>query len=196
MARRIGGLAAACAELREAGPVDSPTFSGRLAVAHVRKALQVAALLISALPLGSIAASAQQAEAQSCAENLTQQLRRFSEKCLSDLVSYVASQPKMAAKIYSESEKYYITITRDGDGLRAEAVSKANYPLMKEEAETTLKQIGWTPPENESADWKKHFGGDRVRAGAAAEDLAKALSAYGMKQGEAISLTVGPDITG
>jgi len=152
--------------------------------------------MISAVSMGSAAASAQQAEGQSCAENLTQQLRRFSEKCLSDLVSYVASQPKMAAKIYGETEKYYIALIRDGDGVRGEAVSKANYPLMKEEAENALKQLGWQAPENESADWRKRFSGDQVKTGRAAEDLAKALAAYGLKQGEAVSLTVGPDIAG
>jgi hypothetical protein len=164
-------------------------------VVQARKALQVAALLISAVSFGPIA-HAQQAETQSCAENLTQQLRRFSEKCLSDLVSYVASQPKMAAKIYGETEKYYIAVVRDGDGVRGEAVSKANYPLMKDEAENALKQLGWQAPENESADWKKRFSGEQVKAGRAVEDLAKALAAYGLKQGEAVSLTVGPDIAG
>jgi hypothetical protein len=164
-------------------------------VAHARKALQIGAVLISTLVAPS-AADAQQAEGQSCAENLTQQLRRFSEKCLADLVSYVASQPKMAAKIYGETEKFYISVTRDGDGLKADAVSKFNYPLMKEEAEKTLKQLGWQAPENESDDWTKHFGGDHIRSGAAAEDLAKALAAYGLKPGQAISLTVGADIAG
>jgi hypothetical protein len=153
-------------------------------------------VLISTLVFAPIAAEAQQAEGQSCAENLTQQLRRFSEKCLADLVSYVASQPKMSAKIYGETEKFYISVTRDGDGIKADAVSKFNYPLMKEEAEKTLKQLGWQAPENESDDWTKHFGGDRVRSGAAAEDLVKALAAYGLKPGQAISLTVGADTAG
>lgn len=165
-------------------------------MAHVRKAVQIATLLVSALTIGPIAPKAQQSEGQSCAEKLTEQLRRFSDKCLSDLVSYVASQPKMAAKIYGETEKYYITITRDGDGLRGEAVSKSNYPLMKEDAENTLKQLGWQAPENETAHWKKHFSSDRIKTGGAAEDLAKALGAYGLQQGQAISLTVGPEISG
>jgi hypothetical protein len=165
-------------------------------VTYGRKALQIGALLIPTLLAGPVAAQGQQSEGQSCAEKLTQQLRRFSEKCLSDLVSYVASHPKMAAKIYGETEKYYIVVAQDGDGLRAEAVSKFNYPLMKDETANTLKQLGWLAPENESDDWTKRFGSDRVRSGAAAEDLAKALAAYGLKQGQAISLTVGTDISG
>jgi hypothetical protein len=68
--------------------------------------------------------------------------------------------------------------------------------LMKAETETALKQLGWSPPENESDNWKKHFSRDRVSAGAAAEDLAKALSAYGLRQGQAISLTVGTETSG
>ena len=161
-----------------------------------RKVLHIGALLISTLAIGAIPSQAQQGESQSCAERLTQQLRRFSEKCLSDLVSYVASQPKMAARISGETEKYYILVAQEGDGIRAEAVSKLNYPLMKDETANALKQLGWMPPENESDNWKKGFGGDRVKSGAAAEDLAKALAAYGLTQGQAISLTVGTDIAG
>ena len=156
----------------------------------------IKALLMLALVTGSSPARAQQNEAQSCAEKLTEQLRRFSEKCLSDLVAFVASQPKMAAKIYSETDKYFILVAHDGDGVRAEAVSKFNYPLMKDDTANTLKQLGWNPPENESDNWRKRIGGDRVKTGAAAEELAKALAAYGMAQGGAISLTVGTDISG
>jgi type III secretion system-like peptide-binding chaperone len=159
-----------------------------------RKALH-GILLLAVVIVAPVMVSAQQSEGQSCAEKLTEQLRRFSEKCLADLVSYVASQPKMAAKIFGETEKYYIVIAQEGGGLRAEAVSKFNYPLMKEETAGVLKQLGWHPPENESDNWKKHISGDRVRTGAAAEDLAKALAAYGLSQGQAISLTVGTDIS-
>ncbi len=163
---------------------------------HGRKALQIGALLASTLLLGPVAVEAQQGDAQSCAEKLTQQLRRFNEKCLADLVSYVLSEPKMAARIYSEKEKYHITIIREGDGIRAEAVSKFNFPLMRDGTATTLKQLGWAPPENESDNWTKRMAGDSAAGGRAAEDLAKALSAYGLTPGEAISLTVGGDISG
>jgi hypothetical protein len=160
-----------------------------------RKARHVAALFVLAVAAAPHAANAQQGEGQSCAEPLTQQLRRFSAKCLSDLVAYVAAQAKMGAKIYSESEKYYILVSRDGDGLRADAVSRFNFPFMKEGTENTLKQLGWQAPENESDNWRKRFTGDHARTGAAAEDLAKALAAYGLTQGQAISLTVGADVT-
>jgi hypothetical protein len=165
-------------------------------VSDRRKVLQAGALLILAVALGPTAANAQQNGAPSCAEKMTEQLRRFSEKCLSDLLAYVAAQPKMAARVASETEKFYVVITRDGDGLRAEAVSKFNFPFMKDDTANTLKQLGWLPPENESANWKKHIGGERVRSGAAAEDITKALAAYGLTSGEAITLTVGPDISG
>jgi hypothetical protein len=161
-----------------------------------RDGLRFGALFIGTIAIWPTAAASQQGESQSCAERLTQQLRRFSEKCLSDLVAYVASQPKMAAKIHGETEKFYVLIAQDGDGLRAEAVSKLNYPLLRDETTNALKQLGWLPPENESDNWRKRYGGDRIGNGAAAEDLAKALSAYGLRQGQAISLTVGTDISG
>lgn len=161
---------------------------------YERKAVIGGTLLVVALVVGSATGDAQQGDEQSCAQTLSHQLRRFSVKCLSDLASYVASQPKMAAKIYSEEQKYYLVITNDGDGIRAEAVSKFNFPLMKDETANALKQLGWMPPENESDNWRKHIGSDRVMSGAAAEELARALSAYGLMQGQAISLTVGTDI--
>jgi hypothetical protein len=101
----------------------------------------------------------------------------------------------MSAKIYGEKEKYYIILTRAEDGLLAEAVSKFNYPLMKEDTPDILKQLGWTPPENESDNWKKKLASGSVQSGIAAQDVSKALSAYGLKQSEAISLTVGPKIS-
>jgi len=146
--------------------------------------------------MAPIPTPAQQSEGQSCTEKLTEQLRRFSEKCLSDLVSYVASQPKMAAKIFSETDKYYILVAHDGDGVRAEAVSKFNYPLMRNETADALKQLGWMAPENESANWKKQYGREPITTGAAAQDLAKALAAYGLTPGEAVSLTIGTDVSG
>jgi hypothetical protein len=177
-------------------PVDVPSSTREEPVTDQRKALPFAALIISAVALGATAAPAQQSEAPSCAETLTQQLRRFNEKCLADLVSFVASQPKMAARIYGESEKFYIILAQEGDGVRGEAVSKFNYPLMKDETAKTLEKLGWRPPENESDNWKMQFAGDRVKSGAAAEELAKALSAYGLTQGQAMSLTVGPQLGG
>jgi alpha-mannosidase len=162
---------------------------------HWQKALRVAALVLSVPAVSSVAAVAQQEKEPSCAETMTEQLRRFSEKCLSDLISFVASQPDMSAKVYSEKEKYYIVLTRTGDGLLAEAVSKFNYPLMKADTPDILKQLGWAAPENESDNWKKSVSSDSVKTGGAAQDLSSALSAYGLKPGEAISLTVGPKLS-
>jgi hypothetical protein len=159
-----------------------------------QKTLQVATVVLFAPVAFTGAAVAQQSDEASCSGTMTQQLRRFSEKCLSDLVTFVASQPEMAAKVYSEKEKYFVSIIRTDDGLLAEAVSKFNYPLMKEDAPEALKRLGWMPPENESDNWNKKIPGDQVRAGAAAQELSRALAAYGLKQGEAISLTVGPKL--
>ena len=96
-----------------------------------QKSLQVLTIVLFASAAVSGAAVAQQGDEASCAGTMTQQLRRFSEKCLSDLVTFVASQPDMTAKVYSEKEKYFVSVIRTGDGLLAEAVSKFNYPLMK-----------------------------------------------------------------
>jgi hypothetical protein len=159
-----------------------------------QKTLQVSTLILFASAAVSGAAVAQQAEDTSCSGTMTQQLRRFSEKCLSDLVTFVASRPDMTAKVYSEKEKYYVSVIRTDDGLLVEAVSKFNYPLMKEDIPEALKRLGWTPPENESDNWKKKIPSDQVRAGVGAQDLSQALAAYGLKQGEAISLTVGPKL--
>jgi hypothetical protein len=159
-----------------------------------QKTLQVATVVLLASAAGSGAAVAQQGDDASCSGTMTQQLRRFSEKCLSDLVTFVASQPDMAAKVYSESEKYFVSVMRTEDGLLAEAVSQFNYPLMKEDTPEALKRLGWMPPENESDNWNKKISSDRVRAGEAAQELSRALAAYGLKQGEAISLTVGPKL--
>ena len=159
-----------------------------------QRSLQVLTIVLyaSAAVLG--AAVAQQGDEASCAGTMTQQLRRFSEKCLSDLVTFVASQPDMTAKVYSEKEKYFVSVIRTGDGLLAEAVSKFNYPLMKEDTPEALKRFGWMPPENESDNWNKKIPADQIRAGAAAQELSRALAAYGLKPGEAISLTVGPKL--
>ena len=117
----------------------------------------------------------------------------LNENCLSELVSFVASQSGLSAKIFSENEKYYVALTRNDGELIAEAVSKFNYPLMKDDVANTLKQLGWTPPENKLDDWKKRISGDDVRNGVAAEDIAKALAAYGLKKGEAIAVTIGAE---
>ena len=162
---------------------------------HWQKIVQAAALVLLIPAGGSGAAVAQQQTEPSCAEAMTDQLRRFSEKCLSDLISFIASQPDMTAKVYSEKEKYYIVITRTNEGLLAEAVSKFNYPLMKADTPDILKQLGWAAPENESDNWKKTIGSDSARTSRAAQELSSALSAYGLKQGEAISLTVGPKLS-
>ena len=159
-----------------------------------QKTLQVATIVLFAPATFMGAAVAQQGDEGSCSGTMTQQLRRFSEKCLSDLVTFVASQPDMTAKVYSEKEKYFVSIIRTDDGLLTEAVSKFNYPLMKEDTPEALKRLGWMPPENESDNWKKKIPSDQVRAGAAAQELSRALAAYGLKQGEAISLTVGPKL--
>lgn len=50
------------------------------------------------------------------------------------------------------------------------------------------------PPENEADNWNKNIRAGQVRAGAAAQELSQAFAAYGIKQGEAISLTVGPKL--
>jgi hypothetical protein len=158
---------------------------------HGRKALQVGVLMISSLAFAPSALRAQQDEGSSCAERMTEQLRRFNEKCLSDLVTYMTLQDGLAAKISSENEKYYVELTKNNGGLIVEAVSKFNYPLMKDDVASTLKQLGWTPPENESDNWKKLISSDDVKNGVAAEDIAKALAAYGLKKGEAIAVTIG-----
>ncbi len=159
-----------------------------------QKTLQVVTIVLFATATFLGAAVAQQGDEASCSGTMTQQLKRFSEKCLSDLVAFVASQPDMTAKVYSEKEKYFVSVMRTDDGLLAEAVSKFNYPLMKEDTPEALKRLGWMPPENESDNWNKKIPSDQVRAGAAAQELSRALAAYGLKQGEAISLTVGPKL--
>jgi hypothetical protein len=163
---------------------------------RLRRTLQIGASILGCLAMAPLPAGAQEGEDQSCAEQMTDQLRRFRQECLADLVSYVASQPEMSAKILSEDEKYYVILTRDGEGLRAEAVSRFNYPLMQADTENTLNRLGWTPPENESDNWQKEFGAGPAESAAVAEQLGEALAAYGLEQGEAISLTVGTEISG
>jgi hypothetical protein len=156
--------------------------------------LGISMLLMGSCALAPTAAKAQE-DSQSCTGQLTQQLRRFSEKCISGLVGYVASQSEMGARISSESEKYYVLLVKDAKGFRAEAVSKFNFPMVRDETVDSLKRLGWVPPENEGDNWKKPIGADRANTGAAAEDVTKALEAYGLKKGEAISLTVGAELS-
>ncbi len=161
---------------------------------QVRTVLGISMLLIGSLALNATSVKAQQGgEDQTCAGPLTQQLRRYSEKCLSDLVRYVASQPGMGARILSESDKYYILLVKDAKGFRTEAVSQFNFPMMKDETAEGLKRLGWMAPENESDNWKKPISAEN--AGAAAQDVARALEAYGLKKGDAISLTVGTELS-
>ena len=160
-----------------------------------RTLLPLVSVFLGAFSISVGPAPAQQGAEPSCAETLTEQLRRFSDKCVSDLVTYVASQPTMAAKIYSEKEKYYVALTRTDEGLLMEAVSKANHPLMKPDTPDLLKQLGWEAPENESDNWKKSVSRDAVRNGDASRQVIEALGAYGLKPGEAVSLTIGPKVS-
>lgn len=149
-----------------------------------RNALIIATLLVWSGP----GAAQQAAESQSCAGELTDQLRRFNEQCLSDLVGFVASKPKATARVLGEKAKFYVQLTRGPNGLDAEAVSRANFPFMTPDTGEALKSLGWAPPENEQGNYRKHYGtGDPART---AEDIAKTLAAYGLAKGEAISLTV------
>ncbi|QQP92985.1 hypothetical protein IGS68_27810 (plasmid) [Skermanella sp. TT6] len=157
--------------------------------------LQATALALSVPAAGSGGAAAQQPDRASCAGVMTEQSRSFTEDCLSDLATFVASQPEMAAKVYSEKDSSYVTLTRTDDGIRAEAVSKFNHPLMKADTPDILERLGWSAPENESDNWKKDIGSASLGNGGAARELGKALEAYGVKQGEAISLTVGPKLS-
>ncbi|WP_207482327.1 TY-Chap domain-containing protein [Arenibaculum pallidiluteum] len=159
---------------------------------NARTFIRAGLMLISGFALEPTVAAAQQTGPSSCAGTMTLQLRRYSESCLTELVSYVATHPRMAAKIAAEDEKYYVIVTNDGSGVRAEAVSKFNYPLMKDSTADSLKQLGWQAPENEGGNWTKHLGTEA----AAVEEVAKALRAYGMDQAEALSLTIGTEVTG
>jgi hypothetical protein len=150
-------------------------------------------LLAGCLALGPTGTNAQLDEAQACTGRLTQQLRRYSERCISDLVGYVTSQPGMEAKIYSEGEKFYVLLANDAKGFRAEAPSKFNFPMMRDETAAELKRLGWAAPENEGDNWKKEIGAGSPDA--VARDVAQALEAYGLQKGQAISLTVDTRLT-
>jgi hypothetical protein len=151
------------------------------------------ALIVLALAGLALAppALAQPAGEQSCAGAMTEQLRRFGEQCLTDLVTWVAAQPKARARILNEADKWFVQLTRTPEGIEAEAASKVNVPLMKPGTEEALKNLGWQPPDNEAGGYKKRFPADATASRAAADDLAKAFAAYGLTRGAAISLTVG-----
>ncbi len=86
---------------------------------------QAAALFILAAAFAASAGGAQEAD-KGCAGRMTEQLRRFNETCLNDLVRHLSGSPKGSARIWNENQKFYIKLTRAGAGLRAEAVSKYN----------------------------------------------------------------------
>lgn len=135
-------------------------------------------------------ASAQTGGDTSCAQRLDQQLRRLSEQCVAQLVMFTGSLPKGSARIASEKDKYYVSISRTADGVLAESVSRQNFPFMKPEIEQTLKALGWTPPDVEFGGFKREFAQGDVQSGGAAREIVKALQAFGIAPGEAISLTV------
>jgi hypothetical protein len=171
------------------GAAQSKRRTQRQASGAASLAIVSALLACLAVPQGALA---QATPGESCGEKLTNQLRRFNEKCLGDLVAYVGGAPKGTARIVNEAEKYWIKLAHTDEGLRAEGVSKAEYPLMKPDTESGLKALGWQPPENEFGSFWRVFGRDDIGNGKAAEELAKALRAYGMAPGEAISITAGP----
>ncbi len=150
-------------------------------------------VLVGAAAFAPAGSDAQTGDAQSCAGPLTQQLRRFSEKCLGGLVAYVAAQPRAGAKISSERDNYYVLLVKDAKGFRIEAVSKFNYPMMPDETAARLKRLGWAVPENEGDNLRKAADADKPAD--VAHDTVEALQAYGMKPGDAVSLTVGPDVS-
>ena len=146
--------------------------------------------IVAVLLWGQSAQGQQPTGSQSCSGNMTEQLRRFNEQCLTEAVSYVVSQPKAAARVLGEELKFFVQFQRTGAELEAEAVSRANFPFMEAGTADTLKELGWMPPDNEVGNFRKRFVADAPAAGTA-EDLARALMAYGLRRGDAISLTVG-----
>lgn len=135
-------------------------------------------------------ASTQAGDEASCGQKLTQQLRRFNERCVGEAMAFAATLPQGSATIYSEKDKYFVKLSKAGTGLQGEAVSKQNYPLMTDETAGQLKALGWMAPDVEFGGFKKTFSDQDIRSGAAAQEVAKALRAYGMAPGDAIALTV------
>lgn len=150
----------------------------------------VPSILVALTLLGGVAAGKAQDADKGCTGTMTEQLRRFNEACLGDVVKHLSGTPKGTARVWSENEKYYIKLTRADAGLRAEAVSKYNHPLMKDDTEAKLKSFGWAPPDHEHGDLTRSFTPQEVADGSAVRELDRALRAYGMSTGEALSLTV------
>jgi hypothetical protein len=157
----------------------------------VSHALRSQAVIVVALALmGAVSAGMAQEPDRGCAGKMTEQLRRLNESCLGDLVKHLSGLPKGTARVWNENDKFYIKLTRADAGVRAEAVSKYNYPLMKEDTEVALKSFGWSPPDHEHGDFFRAFTPQELSDGSAVRELDRALRAYGMSTGEAISLTV------
>ena len=156
--------------------------------ANRKSAVWAAAILVAAA-MGPTA-DAQTAGEPTCAEKLTEQLRRFNEQCIGDLVTFTAAMPKGVTRIASEKDKYYVELSTKDNGLQGESVSKQNYPFLTAETESKLKDLGWTPPDVEHGGFKRMFGDQDVKSGRAAQAVIQALQAYGMQPGEAISVTV------
>ena len=156
-----------------------------------RHASQFATSILVALTLlGGVSAGKAQEADKGCTGTMTEQLRRFNEACLGEVVKHLSAAPKGSARIWSENEKFYIKLTRADAGLRAEAVSKYNHPLMKDDTEAKLKSFGWSPPDHEHGDLTRSFTAQDVTDGSAVRELDRALRAYGISTGEALSLTV------
>lgn len=153
---------------------------------------RTAAAFIASIAVAGFAwpAQAQTGNEASCGQKLDAQLRRFSEECVRDVVSFTASLPKGDARIASEADKYYVRILRGENGLGAETVSKQNLPYLKPETEVALKALGWTPPDVEFGGFKRSFTDADVRSGVAAEAVVRALETFGLKAGEATAVSV------
>ena len=154
-----------------------------------RKSIVWAATIFALAAMGQTAGT-QTTEEPSCAQKLTEQLRRFNEQCIGDLVTFTAALPKGVTRIASEKDKYYVELSTKENGLQGEAVSKQNYPFLTADTENKLKELGWTPPDVEFGGFKRLFGDQDLKSGRAAQAVVQALQAYGMKPGEAISVTV------
>jgi hypothetical protein len=79
-----------------------------------------------------------------------------------------------------------LSLTQDAFGRRADG---RPYPFMRDEAAAAPKANGWSAPDNEFGDSWRLFSADDVRGGRVAQELEKALGAYGLSPGEALSVT-------
>src|SRR5215212_959649 len=83
---------------------------------------------------------------------------------------------------------------REGcEGLQSRGGEQVQLPPGPGRGVRQPQAAGMAPPENESDNWKRPVSAENV--GAAAEDVAKALEAYGLKKGEAMSLTVATELS-